>query len=60
MLTIFGERNGPCGFQDRHHDIFSDHEGLIVSKGNHFPMMADPDLFADTVRAWWLRDDLVA
>jgi pimeloyl-ACP methyl ester carboxylesterase len=26
-----------------------------VAKGNHFPMMDDPDLFADGVRDWWTR-----
>ena len=55
VLTIFGEKNDPFGFQDRLHATFPVHEGLIVAKGNHFPMMDDPDLFAETVRAWWLR-----
>ena len=54
VLTIFGEKNDPFGFQDRHHELFPDHEGHVVTGGNHFPMMDDPDLFATAV-ADWLR-----
>ena len=53
VLTIFGERNDPFGFQERHHATFADHQGLVLEKGNHFPMCDDPDLFAATVREWW-------
>lgn len=52
VLTIFGEKNDPFGFHKRHHATFGDHEGLIITNGNHFPMVDDPDLFADTVREW--------
>jgi pimeloyl-ACP methyl ester carboxylesterase len=55
VLTIFGERNDPFGFQARHHATFPDHEGLVIEDGNHFPMADDPDLFAATVRDWWQR-----
>ncbi len=58
VLTIFGEKNDPFGFQERHHATFPDHRGLIVSGGNHFPMLDDPELFAGTLRTWW--DDNVA
>lgn len=57
VLTIFGEKNDPFGFQDRHHATFPDHEGHIVTNGNHFPMMDDPDLFADAIRDWWRRNN---
>lgn len=52
VLTIFGERNDPFGFQRRHAATFPDHTGVVVAGGNHFPMADDPDLFATTVRAW--------
>ncbi len=52
ILTIFGERNDPFGFQERHHAIFPNHHGIVVAKGNHFPMMDDPDLFATTLHRW--------
>ena len=56
VLTIFGERNDPFGFQDRIAATFSNHEGLVIDKGNHFPMMDDPALFAETLRDWWHRE----
>ena len=55
VLTIFGQRNDPWGFQDRHAATFPDHEGIVVPKGYHFPMTVDPDLFTDTLRDWWRR-----
>ncbi|MDH3678934.1 MAG: alpha/beta fold hydrolase [Acidimicrobiia bacterium] len=55
VLTIFGERNDPFGFQERHRATFADYEGLVVTAGNHFPMMDDPELFAETVTAWLRR-----
>lgn len=60
VLTIFGERNDPFGFQDRHHAIFPNHEGVVVPKGNHFPMMDAPDLFADSVRGWFVGGEVGA
>ncbi len=52
VLTIFGEKNDPFGFQQRLATIFPDHNGVVVEKGNHFPMCDDPDLFAEQVRRW--------
>ncbi|MGI9539797.1 MAG: alpha/beta fold hydrolase, partial [Miltoncostaeaceae bacterium] len=52
VLTIFGEKNDPFGFQARHAEVFPDHEGVVVEGGNHFPMMDDPDLFAASLREW--------
>jgi pimeloyl-ACP methyl ester carboxylesterase len=52
VLTIFGERNDPFGFQQRHAATFPDHTAVVVARGNHFPMMDDPDLFATAVRHW--------
>jgi haloalkane dehalogenase len=53
ILTIFGERNDMFGFQRGHEARFPNHESLIIERGNHFPMMDDPDLFASTVANWW-------
>ncbi|MEL7207712.1 MAG: hypothetical protein AAGK32_05695, partial [Actinomycetota bacterium] len=55
VLTIFGARNDPFGFQDRHAATFTDHEGLVLDGGNHFPMMDDPELFATTLGDWHRR-----
>jgi pimeloyl-ACP methyl ester carboxylesterase len=42
MLTIFGERNDPLGFQPRWKQLFPDARQVVVAKGNHFPMCDDP------------------
>jgi haloalkane dehalogenase len=50
LLTIFGERNDPLGFQPRWKKLFPDAHQIVVSKGNHFPMCDDPDLVAASIR----------
>lgn len=52
LLTIFGERNDPLGFQPRWRELFGDIHQVVVSRGNHFPMCDDPDLVAASIRAW--------
>jgi haloalkane dehalogenase len=58
LLTIFGERNDPLGFQPRWKQLFSDARQVVVSEGNHFPMCDDPDLVARSIRE--LHRDRVA
>jgi haloalkane dehalogenase len=52
LLTIFGERNDPLGFQPQWKRLFPHCRQITIPKGNHFPMCDDPDLVADAVRAW--------
>lgn len=52
LLTIFGERNDPLGFQPRWKQMFPEARQVVVPKGNHFPMCDDPDLVANTIRSW--------
>ena len=52
LLTIFGERNDPLGFQPRWKQLFGDARQVVVSKGNHFPMCDDPNLVAVSIREW--------
>jgi pimeloyl-ACP methyl ester carboxylesterase len=52
LLTIFGERNDPLGFQPRWRNLFPDAQQVVVSGGNHFPMCDDPALVASSIRAW--------
>ena len=52
LLTIFGERNDPLGFQPRWKQLFPDAQQIVVAKGNHFPMCDDPELVASTIRTW--------
>ena len=53
LLTIFGARNDPMGFQRRWKQMFPDARQMVVPKGNHFPMCDAPDLVAATIRAWY-------
>lgn len=48
-LTIFGERNDPFGFADRHAVNHDRVHTVVVEKGNHFPMADDPELFATSI-----------
>jgi haloalkane dehalogenase len=52
LLTIFGERNDPFGFQRRWKALFPGAVQVTVAKGNHFPMCDDPDLVAQTIKGW--------
>jgi len=52
LLTIFGQRNDPLGFQPKWRARFPRARQVVVPKGNHFPMCDDPDLVANEIRAW--------
>jgi len=52
LLTIFGGRNDPLGFQPQWKQIFPDVRQMVVPKGNHFPMCDDPELVANTIWSW--------
>ena len=58
VITIFGERNDPLGFQPSWKHLFRDARQVVVAKGNHFPMCDDPDLVASSIREY--HRDLVA
>jgi haloalkane dehalogenase len=52
LLTIFGERNDPLGFQPQWKRLFPSAQQNVIPKGNHFPMCDDPDGVANQIRAW--------
>jgi haloalkane dehalogenase len=52
LLTIFGERNDPLGFQPQWKRLFPYARQVVIAKGNHFPMCDDPDLVARAIRSW--------
>lgn len=52
LLSIFGEYNDSLKFQPRWKTLFPDALQVVIPKGNHFPMCDDPDLVANTIRAW--------
>jgi haloalkane dehalogenase len=53
VLTIFGERNDPLGFQPQWKRRFPAVRQFVVPKGNHFPMCDAPDLVAAEIRRWY-------
>ena len=55
VLTIFGARNDPWKFQQRHAEVFPDHAGHVIPKSYHFPMMDEPEMFAGFIRDWVAR-----
>jgi haloalkane dehalogenase len=55
VLSIYGEKNDMFGFQKKVAETWADHEGIVIEKGNHFPMCDDPDLVVDTLRSWHER-----
>jgi pimeloyl-ACP methyl ester carboxylesterase len=52
LMTIFGERNDPLGFQPKWRVLFPSARQIVVAGGNHFPMCDDPELVADAIRSW--------
>jgi haloalkane dehalogenase len=52
VLTVFGQRNDPFGFQPEFERIFPDTTSVVVPGGYHFPMCDDPDGFATAVIGW--------
>ncbi|HEV2984105.1 MAG TPA: alpha/beta fold hydrolase [Vicinamibacterales bacterium] len=52
VLTIFGERNDPLGFQPQWKRVFPNIQQTTIPNGNHFPMCDDPDFVAQTIRSW--------
>jgi len=52
ILTIFGARNDPLGFQPRWAERCRSVRHESVPRGNHFPMCDAPDVVATAIRAW--------
>ena len=59
VLTIFGERNDPFGFQKRWKALFPAAREVMVPDGHHFPMCDDPALVASSIKTWY-RDVVAA
>jgi pimeloyl-ACP methyl ester carboxylesterase len=53
VLTVFGERNDPLGFQPQWKQLFPNSQQTTITNGNHFPMCDDPDFVAQTIRVWY-------
>lgn len=52
LLTIFGQRNDPLGFQPQWKATFPHAQQLKVKSGNHFPMCDDPQFVCRALDAF--------
>ena len=50
LLTVFGEKNDPLGFQPQWAERFAHVEQLEIPGGNHFPMCDEPEAVATGIR----------
>jgi haloalkane dehalogenase len=54
VLTIFGRKNDPYGWQSRFQQIFPGATAVGVADGHHFPFSDDPGGYSAAIRAWWV------
>jgi pimeloyl-ACP methyl ester carboxylesterase len=52
VLTLFGRKNDPYGWQRRFQRIFPRATAVGVD-GHHFPFDDDPDAYSHSILAWW-------
>ncbi len=52
VLTVFGAKNDPFGFQERFRDYFHDIQDIVIPGANHFPMTDDPTGLAARISEW--------
>jgi haloalkane dehalogenase len=60
VLTLFGAKNDPYGWQARFQQIFPSATAVRIPDGHHFPFDDDPDRYASAVTAWWTAIDATA
>jgi pimeloyl-ACP methyl ester carboxylesterase len=53
VLTLFGRKNDPYGWQSRFAQIFPRATAAGIADGHHFPFNDDPDAYAAAISAWW-------
>ena len=53
VLTLFGRKNDPYGWQHRFGHIFPRATAAGIAGGHHFPFDDDPDAYSATICAWW-------
>ena len=53
VLTLFGRKNDPYGWQDRFAQTFPHATAAGIAHGHHFPFNDDPDAYADAICSWW-------
>ena len=53
MLTLFGRKNDPYGWQARFQHIFPGAVAAGIADGRHFSFNDDPDAYVAAISAWW-------
>jgi pimeloyl-ACP methyl ester carboxylesterase len=53
VLTLFGRKNDPYGWQHRFQHIFPQAAAAGIADGHHFPFNDDPDAYSAAICAWW-------
>ena len=53
VLTLFGRKNDPYGWQARFGQIFPRATAAGIADGHHFPFNDDPDAYSAAISAWW-------
>jgi haloalkane dehalogenase len=55
VLTLFGRKNDPYGWQSRFQQIFPRATAAGIDDGHHFPFNDDPDAYSAAISAWWVE-----
>jgi len=53
VLTLFGRKNDPYGWQARFGRVFAQVTAARIDDGHHFPFNDDPDAYAAAITSWW-------
>src|SRR5579862_2097604 len=55
VLTLFGRKNDPYGWQARFGQTFPSATAVGLPDGHHFPFNDDPQAYAGAICTWWDR-----
>lgn len=53
VLTLFGRKNDPYGWQRRFTEIFDNITEVAIEDGHHFPFNDDPAAYSRAIAGWW-------
>ncbi len=53
VLTLFGRKNDPYGWQSRFGQVFPSAAAAGISNGHHFPFCDDLDACSAAICTWW-------
>jgi pimeloyl-ACP methyl ester carboxylesterase len=60
VLTLFGRKNDPYGWQNRFQQIFPHATAAGINDGHHFPFNDDPNAYSAAISAWGAEKVAVA